>query len=220
MGKVSFKCLYRSCGRGGVIVQTLDFTSDKKAPERLTDPRSVLNRGMDVYAQDGEVGKLDSFITDPEKDEQITHVVIRQGTLLPEYIPVPLSLIQGVDENGLYLATTRDGTKGLTHYAWPDDEAWFNDGNEDLINEDPIVEGYDEGKILSHDLALRAIVADALSKNPSTEKALIEVVNEQGIVTLIGTVENVNVRQAAETIAMHQPGVISVVNSLKVQMTS
>jgi len=195
-------------------VQTFDFTSDKKAREGLIDPRAVLNRGMDVYAQDGEVGKLDSFITDPEKDEQITHVVIRQGTLLPEYIPVPLSLIQGVDENGLYLATTRDGTKGLTHYAWPDD------GNEDLINEDLNVDGYDEGKVLSHDLALRAIVADALSQNPLTEKAVIEVANEQGIVALIGTVENVNVRQAAETIAMHQPGVISVVNSLKVQMTS
>lgn len=190
-------------------MQSVDFTSDNKAQEGWTDPRVVLSRGMNVYAQDGEVGKLDSFITDPEKDEQITHVIIRQGTLFPQYIPIPLSLVQSVDEKGVYLATTREGAKGLTHYAWPDDE------NEDLTSA-----GYDESIILSHDLALRAIVADALSENVVTENAVIEVANDQGIVTLIGTVENADVRQAAETIALHQPGVISVVNSLKVQMTS
>lgn len=85
---------------------------------------------------------------------------------------------------------------------------------------DPRVVLNDRSKILSHDLALRAVVADAISEDPITENAVLEVVNEQGIVTLIGTVENVNVRQTAEKIALQQPGVISVINSLKVQMTA
>lgn len=196
-------------------METLDSTPGKKTGEGLVDPRAVLNQDMDVYAQDGEVGKLDSFITDPEQDEQITHIVVRQGFLLPTYIPVPISLVQGVDENGVHLATTKDGAKDIANYAWPDDvnHVQFQD-------DERVYGGFDRSKILSHDLALRAVVADAISEDPVTENAVLEVVNEQGIVTLIGTVENANVRQAAEKIALQQPGVISVINSLKVQMTA
>ena len=45
---------------------------------------------------------------------------------------------------------------------------------------------------------------------------MIEVANDHGIITLLGTVANGQVRQTAEMISAQQPGVISVINSLKV----
>jgi osmotically-inducible protein OsmY len=60
-------------------------------------------------------------------------------------------------------------------------------------------------------------VTNALLDDPSTKDAVIEVSNDRGILTLIGNVDSEETRQAAEEIARQQPGVISVVNELKVQ---
>jgi osmotically-inducible protein OsmY len=62
-----------------------------------------------------------------------------------------------------------------------------------------------------------AEVVSALTGNPRTRNASIDVVNENGTVTLIGEVNNVKTREAAEAIAGQQPGVISVINTLKVK---
>lgn len=170
--------------------------------EEVVTQLSSLSQGTAVYVQDGEIGQLDCFVTDPEQNEQITHIVIRQGLIKPEYIPVPVSLVQEIREEGLYLGTTKEGLKGLSYYNWPEDKAY---------------DGLNHEKILSNTLALRAIVADALSHHPVTKDAVIEVANDQGIITLIGTVANAHVRQTAEAISTQQSGVIAVVNSLKVK---
>ena len=60
-------------------------------------------------------------------------------------------------------------------------------------------------------------VANALLEDPRTKENVIEVANERGIVTLTGTVDSDETRQAAEEIARQQTGVISVVNELKVE---
>ena len=59
-------------------------------------------------------------------------------------------------------------------------------------------------------------ISDALYKDSRTHKEVIEVGYNQGVVTLTGNVKNAAVIQAAEEIARSQPGVISVVNELKV----
>lgn len=63
------------------------------------------------------------------------------------------------------------------------------------------------------DLSIK--VSDALANHPDTSEAVIEVINENGVITLTGEVDSVRVRQVAATIAADQSGVISVVNSLK-----
>jgi hypothetical protein len=70
--------------------------------------------------------------------------------------------------------------------------------------------------ILSKDEDLRMKISNALADDPDTGEAVIEVINENGIITLVGVVDNVRVRQTAAMIAAQQPGVLSVINSLKV----
>lgn len=60
-------------------------------------------------------------------------------------------------------------------------------------------------------------VREALADDPRTNHAIIEVTSSQGIVTLSGTVNSVQVSDVAEEIARQTPGVVSVVNELKVR---
>jgi osmotically-inducible protein OsmY len=59
-------------------------------------------------------------------------------------------------------------------------------------------------------------ICEALEKDPLTRKAVIEVGFNQGIVTLTGSVKSPGMIKAAEKIARSHPGVVSVVNELKV----
>jgi osmotically-inducible protein OsmY len=57
-------------------------------------------------------------------------------------------------------------------------------------------------------------VETALKNDSRTEDAIIDVVNDGGVVTLKGQVESEEVRTAAATIAEAQKGVVEVVNDL------
>lgn len=61
-----------------------------------------------------------------------------------------------------------------------------------------------------------ARVSAALLEDSRTSESAIEVINDQGVVTLTGIVNFEEVRQAAEQVAQKQQGVISVVNDLEV----
>jgi len=60
-------------------------------------------------------------------------------------------------------------------------------------------------------------IAKALAADARTVDAVIEAINENGIITLAGTVKDASVKRAAEEIARSQPGVISVINALKLK---
>ncbi len=60
-------------------------------------------------------------------------------------------------------------------------------------------------------------VATALFEDPRTTDAVIEVIDERGVITLQGEVDDPETREAAEAIAAEQTGVISVVNTLQVK---
>jgi len=60
------------------------------------------------------------------------------------------------------------------------------------------------------------LISDALLRDPRTKKSIIDVVINQGMVVLTGTVKSVDVIRAAEEIARAQPGVVLVTNELKV----
>jgi osmotically-inducible protein OsmY len=59
-------------------------------------------------------------------------------------------------------------------------------------------------------------VTAALLEDTRTSESAIEVIHDQGVVTLTGIVNSEEVRQAAEQVAHKQQGVISVVNDLEV----
>jgi osmotically-inducible protein OsmY len=60
----------------------------------------------------------------------------------------------------------------------------------------------------------------ALAASPQTKDAAIEVVNENGLITLVGEVDSRETRQAVEQTVANEPGVISVINNLKVIVNS
>ncbi len=58
-------------------------------------------------------------------------------------------------------------------------------------------------------------ISEALSHDPRTQKEVIDIGYNQGVVTLTGTVKSTKVIEAAEEIVRSQKGVITVVNELK-----
>ena len=60
----------------------------------------------------------------------------------------------------------------------------------------------------------------ALAASPQTKEAAIEVINENGLITLVGEVDSRETRQAVEQTIANEPGVISVINNLKVVVNS
>jgi osmotically-inducible protein OsmY len=59
-------------------------------------------------------------------------------------------------------------------------------------------------------------VMEALRNDPRTEDVEIDVVDDLGVLTLRGMVDQVYIRDAAEEIARRQDGVLSVINEIKV----
>ena len=71
---------------------------------------------------------------------------------------------------------------------------------------------------LTTDTSIVAHVTDALSTDFRTNVAIVGVINERGIVTLKGQVNDPDTREAAEEIVRRQPGVVDVINSLEVKI--
>lgn len=89
------------------------------------------------------------------------------------------------------------------------------------MNKDDLKSGealHEHDKIETHSLTnnltsdLTAILAD----DPRTETAVIEIINERGVITLSGVVPDLQTKEAAATLIKRHPDVISVNNSLQV----
>lgn len=64
---------------------------------------------------------------------------------------------------------------------------------------------------------LREKVQDALIDDPRTREASIEILNNNGVITLGGIVPEAEISDAAESITKNISGVISVVNEIQVR---
>lgn len=67
-----------------------------------------------------------------------------------------------------------------------------------------------------NELDLNDRLLKALAASPQTRDAVIEIINENGLITLAGEVDTPETRQAIRQTVSNQPGVISVVNNLKI----
>ncbi len=72
--------------------------------------------------------------------------------------------------------------------------------------------------LVSTDTSIVSHVTAALSRDHRTDVAIVGVLNERGVVTLKGQVDDPNTREAAEEIARRQPGVLDVINELEVKI--
>ena len=66
------------------------------------------------------------------------------------------------------------------------------------------------------EMALNERLLKALAASPQTDEAILEVINENGLITLVGEVDSPETRLAVAHIVANEPGVISVINNLTV----
>jgi sporulation protein YlmC with PRC-barrel domain len=71
-----------------------------------------VDRGEPVHALDGEIGRVQGFLVDPE-DHRVTHVLLEEGHLWGrKKVSIPVSAVTGV-ENGIRLSLTKKQVEDL-----------------------------------------------------------------------------------------------------------
>ena len=71
-----------------------------------------VDRGEPVHALDGEIGRVQGFLVDPN-DHRVTHVLLEEGHLWGrKKVSIPVSAVTGV-ENGIQLSLTRKQVEDL-----------------------------------------------------------------------------------------------------------
>ncbi|MDX1415576.1 MAG: PRC-barrel domain-containing protein [Candidatus Promineifilaceae bacterium] len=83
------------------------------AVERVPDGEVAFHRNTEVEATDGYVGKVDKFTIAPDSG-QITHFILQKGHFWGrKELVVPLSAVDSVDYNSLYLNVDKEAVKGF-----------------------------------------------------------------------------------------------------------
>lgn len=81
--------------------------------EHIPAGEVVIRRGTSVKATDGDVGKVDEFLVDPENDA-ITHLVLREGHLWGKKdVTIPVSEIKKITEEAVYLKLDKKAIEAL-----------------------------------------------------------------------------------------------------------
>ena len=81
--------------------------------EHIPAGEVVIRRGTPVKARDGQVGKVDEFLVDPENDV-ITHLVLREGHLWGKKdVTIPVSEIDKITDEAVRLKLDKDAIATL-----------------------------------------------------------------------------------------------------------
>ena len=160
-----------------------------------SDEMRVLKQGVMVRdaVEDKTVGKLKQVVVDAESGE-IAQLTVQKG-LLGEDITLQPTSVLNYDEDRIMVQNV--GEPVGTEVREPQMAA--------------------TGDQPAPSLPLHSRVEQALDEDPRTRDEAIEVVEQNGIVTLMGEVKDVDASHAAQEIAGQQPGVVSVQNGLIVR---
>jgi uncharacterized protein YrrD len=207
----------------------------RKVRHGVPDERPVLERGVPVITPDGRTGRLDQLLVD-EASGRISGLVLEQGVLFLSRRFLPVEMIESVAESGIYIDATPEQLEALQPYAeengepamidpsataMPDESRLVHPAGSDPSTRreaEPEAQPAPPAQGLGGAEDVKYRVARALDEDPRTADEPIEVTFERGIVTLGGFVASPQARAAAEVIAATQPGVISVVNTLKLDL--
>lgn len=84
---------------------------------RIPHDELAIKRGTAVLATDGKVGSVDEFVVDSE-GSQISHLVLREGNLLgAKEVMIPVSYVDFLGEEGVYLNVDKKTVKILPTIA-------------------------------------------------------------------------------------------------------
>lgn len=94
---------YDAPGLGAIVLEHEHIPPDELA----------VHRGARVIATDGEVGKVDEFLIDPENGH-ITHLILREGHLWDqEDVTIPVAQIEHIEEDAVYLKIDKCAIEAL-----------------------------------------------------------------------------------------------------------
>jgi hypothetical protein len=162
----------------------------------------------------------------------ITHVLVHKGTIFVDEFWLPITKISRISSKGVFASVTDDEIKELIQNADMPVDEWNQMPTEATLDtsefpsDPPLYESepplYEREKpksetIINNDATLSMQISDALLDNPQTKEAVIEVINDRGVIRLLGTVKDIHTKKAAEEIAKDSPGVISVMNEIVVK---
>jgi sporulation protein YlmC with PRC-barrel domain len=81
--------------------------------ERIPAGELAIHRGAVVQATDGQVGKVDEFLTE-QIDGHITHLIMREGHIWDQKeVSIPVSEIDHVEDDIVYLKTSKNEIAAL-----------------------------------------------------------------------------------------------------------
>ncbi len=81
--------------------------------EHIPAGERAVHRGARVEATDGDVGRVDEFLVNPDGD-QITHLVLREGHLWGRKdVSIPVSAIDRIEEDVVFLSLSKDEIEAL-----------------------------------------------------------------------------------------------------------
>ena len=81
--------------------------------EHIPAGEIVIHRGTPVKATDGQVGKVDEFLVDPENNS-ISHLVLREGHLWGKQdVTIPVSEIDKITKDAVYLKLDKKAIESL-----------------------------------------------------------------------------------------------------------
>jgi uncharacterized protein YrrD len=74
-----------------------------------------INIGAQVHCRDGMVGKLVKVVVDPEQF-RVTNLIVEEGILLKHARVFPISLVQTIDTNSIYLSISSEDLDSFPEY--------------------------------------------------------------------------------------------------------
>jgi uncharacterized protein YrrD len=90
----------------------------KKIREGIGPGQKVIMPGTHVNNIHGTFGTVDHILMNPENKE-ITHLVVRRGTIFSDHLVIPISMVEEVREDSIFVTGTDEELKELPRYTPP-----------------------------------------------------------------------------------------------------
>jgi uncharacterized protein YrrD len=208
---------------GGMPMSTDSFSGHAAVPatrvhekvhEGISPRLRVLERNAPVVSVDGNIGPLEHLLVSSSSGE-ITRLVARHGTLRLSHPVIPAERIQSFDDDRIFVNLLNEDLSSLPDYSEMPGmkQQKISDGDPDA--EPAVVARAPEREETATSLSRR--IETVLAGDPRTKDAVIDVIDEGGLITLAGEVNSGQTRTAVAELVSKQPGVVSVVNNLRVR---
>ncbi len=120
-------------GPGGAAFMLWPYTAPESEVitlhhERTPPGELAIQRGLQVLATDGFVGRVDDFLIDP-LNKTITHLILLEGHLWDKKdVTIPVEQIDRIEEDAVHLKLTKDEVGALPTVQLRDRYQMFNRG--------------------------------------------------------------------------------------------